>query len=209
MVLTGSTGTVLDVGCADRWVEKELPPDCTYVGLDYPATGKHLYQAIPDCFADAKELPFGEGTVNTVLMLDVLEHLPDPVRALAEANRVLASGGSIVVSVPFLYPVHDAPYDFHRFTTFGLMHAMTRCGFLTTRVEPYSRAAEVAGLVCALWVGGVTLQCWKQRKPALLLMLPMLLLIPAINIAAWVAARLLPDWPATYGGVNIIARKGS
>lgn len=68
-VRESASGRVLDIGCADRWIEPFLAPDCEYVGLDYPVTGRDLYGARPDVFGDASRLPFPDACFDTVLCL--------------------------------------------------------------------------------------------------------------------------------------------
>ena len=145
--------------------------------------------------------------MDSVLLLDVLEHLPEPDKALAEANRVLKIGGSLVVSVPFLYPVHDAPYDFQRYTMFGMRNAIEREGFDVVRIVSYSRSVEVVGLFVSLWAAGTVITCWKEKKFALVLAPLLIAIIPFINVSAWLAASVFPDWNAISGGVNVLARK--
>ena len=207
MIHSTNVGLVLDIGCADRWIENHLPQHCSYIGLDYLATGKTLYGSKPDIFADAAHLPVMEGSIDSVLLLDVLEHLPEPDKALAEANRVLKIGGSLVVSVPFLYPVHDAPYDFQRYTMFGMRQAIKRGGFDLVRIMSYSRSVEVVGLFVSLWAAGTVITCWKEKKFALVLAPILIAIIPFINVSAWLAANVFPDWKAISGGVNVLARK--
>lgn len=73
-----------------------------------------------DVVASVYELPFVENEFDTVLCVSVLEHLEDPRKAIAEMHRVLKPGGKIIISVPFLFPIHDAPGDYWRFTKYGL-----------------------------------------------------------------------------------------
>ena len=75
-----------------------------------------------DRVASVYELPFPDDRFRNVLCMSVLEHLEDPACAIAEMHRVLTPGGRIIVSVPFLFPIHDAPGDYWRFTKFGLRH---------------------------------------------------------------------------------------
>jgi hypothetical protein len=44
-------------------------------------------------------------------------------------NRVLAKGGQLVLSTPLFWPVHEAPYDYYRFTEYGLRHLLIKNGF--------------------------------------------------------------------------------
>src|SRR3989344_3716857 len=61
-----------------------------------------------DMIASVYELPFKDGEFDIVLCMSVLEHLEDPPRAIREMRRVLKTGGSIIISVPFMFPIHDA-----------------------------------------------------------------------------------------------------
>ena len=73
-----------------------------------------------DIVGSVYELPFNDNEFDTVLCLSVLEHLEDPAKALLEIRRVLKLEGKIIISVPFMFPIHDAPGDYWRFTKFGL-----------------------------------------------------------------------------------------
>ena len=59
-----------------------------------------------------KKLPIATNSIDSVLFLDVLEHLQNPDQALNEIFRVLKSNGVLILQVPFLYPIHDAAYDY-------------------------------------------------------------------------------------------------
>ena len=57
-----------------------------------------------DLAADAMALPFADGSVDNLVMMDVLHHIPFPLRFLAEAERVLRSGGRVVMTEPYISP---------------------------------------------------------------------------------------------------------
>ena len=120
----GLEGIVLDIGCADSKPKAFLKPSAKYIGLDYFDTAMNWYKTKPNLFADAGRLPIKSGAIDHCLLLDVLEHLPFPATAIAEINRVLKAEGKFTLQVPFLYPIHDAPLDFHRWTEFGLMQIL-------------------------------------------------------------------------------------
>jgi len=77
-----------------------------------------------DVVGDAHALPFVDGEFEVILCTEVLEHLHDPARAISEMHRVLAPGGLFILTTRFLYPIHDAPGDFFRFTRYGLQHLL-------------------------------------------------------------------------------------
>ena len=69
---------------------------------------------------DAHTLPFADETFEIVLSTEVLEHLHSPHVAIAEMRRVLKKGGLVLLSTRFIFPIHDAPHDYFRYTEFGL-----------------------------------------------------------------------------------------
>lgn len=73
-----------------------------------------------DVVGSVYDLPFKNNEFDVVLFMVVLEHLERPQEAIAEIKRVLNPGGKILVSVPFVFPMHDTPNDFWRFTKYGL-----------------------------------------------------------------------------------------
>jgi SAM-dependent methyltransferase len=70
----------------------------------------------PDVQADAALLPFKPKVFDAVICAELLEHLPRPPEVLKEAHRVLKPGGTLLISAPFLIPIHGDPDDFGRYT---------------------------------------------------------------------------------------------
>ena len=70
----------------------------------------------PDIVADGAHTPLSAEAIDTVLCLETLEHVHDPLRVMREMSRVLRPAGRLLLSVPFLYRIHSAPNDFWRFT---------------------------------------------------------------------------------------------
>lgn len=75
-----------------------------------------------DIVGDAHSMPFKDGEFDVVLCTEVLEHLHTPEKAIAEMYRVLKINGTLILSTRFLFPIHDAPSDYYRFTKYGLRH---------------------------------------------------------------------------------------
>ncbi|HSS65594.1 MAG TPA: class I SAM-dependent methyltransferase [Gammaproteobacteria bacterium] len=144
------SGVVVDIGCAQQRPRGIAPGDCHYIGLDYYQTATEWYGSRPDVFGDAQKLPFASGSAHCALLLDVLEHLPEPDRCIGEVRRVLRPEGRLIVQVPFLYPIHDAPLDFQRWTPHGLARLAERNGFRLERLEAVGSPAESAALLVNL-----------------------------------------------------------
>lgn len=73
-----------------------------------------------DRIENAQALTFPDKSVGTVLMFELLEHLPYPEKAIAEAQRVLRDDGLIALSVPFSLHLHGFPSDYRRYTSSGV-----------------------------------------------------------------------------------------
>jgi len=202
-----ATGRVLDIGCADRWVEKCLPADGDYVGLDYPPTGQVMYGASPHIFADASRLPLVDESFDTVVILEVLEHLRAPQAALGEIARILRPQGRLLLSMPFLYPIHDSPHDYQRLTVHGLARDVEEAGLKVDVLTPVLGSAETAGLIACLAVGGMTLRAFRTHSPAVVFAPLSLVAIVVINLGAWALGRLLPSWDAITVGYRLAASK--
>ena len=88
-----------------------------------------------------------DNSIDTVLLLDVMEHLPFPDRALKEIHRVLKPQGLCILQIPFLYPIHDAPLDFQRWTCYGLKIVITQQGFTLKDLTPRGKPLETTTML--------------------------------------------------------------
>ena len=107
-----SSERIVDVGSGNSSYNRFFP---NRIAVDLDPARK------PDIIGDAHNLPFGDGEVDAILSTDVFEHLKDPVRAVSEMKRVLKKGGKVIFVTRFIFPIHDSPNDFWRFTKYGLM----------------------------------------------------------------------------------------
>lgn len=201
----GVKGRILDIGAGDRWIERELSENQAYVALDYPSTGRDLYGARPDVFADAGALPFADASFDGIVCLEVIEHVPDPGRVICEMARVLRPGGRAWLSMPFMYPLHDAPFDFQRYTEYGLRRDVGRAGLDVLGLRKTGHSLRAAGLLGSLAIaGGVH----RSPGPLRLVLLPLaIVVIGAINVLAYLASLAWPDWSHIASGYEVEVSK--
>jgi SAM-dependent methyltransferase len=132
-------GLVLDVGGG-----REAPLDAAWPTGVRRVRIDAFPHVRPDVVADAAALPFRSGVADAVVMCELLEHLAEPRRAIDDAKRSLRTGGTLCGSVPFLFPVHGDPYDFHRYTEQGLRHHLGSAQAVT--VTPHGNRFGAAWL---------------------------------------------------------------
>ena len=99
----------------------------------------------PDIRAGAEQIPVSDGSYNTVLLAEILEHVQDPLQVLAEAHRVLAVDGVLVLSMPFLVPVHSDPHDYQRWTRQKLELELQKAGF---KIKVFN---SMGGILAVIW----------------------------------------------------------
>jgi SAM-dependent methyltransferase len=124
-------GRLLDYGCGGSPYARVLPQFAPYVRADITA-GEGIDHVL-DARGNLPREP--DASYDVILSTQVLEHVADPERYLAEAFRLLRPGGSLVLTTHGFFPEHGCPYDFHRWTGYGLEHAVTQAGF--TVAESY------------------------------------------------------------------------
>jgi SAM-dependent methyltransferase len=136
-------GNVLDVGCGMRPYEKSYFGGADrYTGTDYLSD-----RSRPDVVCSAVELPFATEEFDTVVSTEVLEHVPDPLRALREMHRVTRKSGHLILSTPFHWPRHEAPYDYFRYPYDGLLHLMASSNWEIVRLFNRGRSYAFLGQV--------------------------------------------------------------
>jgi SAM-dependent methyltransferase len=74
----------------------------------------------PDILGDICTYDFKEEKYDYVVIVEVLEHLHSPHLAISNINSLLNQGGKIILTVPFIFPIHERPYDYYRYTKYGL-----------------------------------------------------------------------------------------
>lgn len=185
----GTLGVVVDVGCGTA-PYRGLFEHAKYIGIEV-ATGSACGSSKggADVYFDGRHLPLPDASIDTVLCNQVLEHVFEPVPFLQEIQRVLNPGGRLLLTVPFVWDEHEQPYDFARYSSFGLRHLAKTCGF---EVVEARRTLADASLFAQLWLAYLFKVVRGGKPPTL----PGKLFLAAasipVNLLGLAASRMLP-----------------
>jgi len=202
-VLAGQlSGRLLDVGCGTK-PYRSLFQVSEYTGLDIDSeTNRRRGSA--DVLYDGTRFPFDDGRFDAVLCNQVLEHVFNPEQFVAEIRRVLAPGGRLLLSVPFVWDEHEQPWDYARYSSFGLRSLLERQGFTVLRHEKLLADASVLAQLLNAYLFRVTRTRWLLVN----LMLTPLLMAP-VSALGWLAGRLLPRNPDLFLDQVVIAERNA
>ncbi|MFN3306952.1 MAG: class I SAM-dependent methyltransferase [Candidatus Kapaibacteriota bacterium] len=130
-------GRLVDLGCGEApYKEFFLQYVKEYIGVDW-TNSQHKISA--DVISNLNEkILLPNEFADTIIALFVLEHLSEPEIFLRESFRILKRGGFMFIGVPFQWWIHEQPYDFFRYTPYGLYYLMKKVGFHVLSIEPYS-----------------------------------------------------------------------
>jgi SAM-dependent methyltransferase len=123
---------VLDAG-AGRGPYRTLFTHARYETADFAQLSTNYTDL--DYVCNLADIPVEDERFDRVLFNQVLEHIDDPSVVLAELHRVLKPGGKILCSCPLFFHEHQRPYDFFRYTKYGLRHLFEQAGFEVERIR--------------------------------------------------------------------------
>lgn len=188
---TAVSGDILNVGAGGEI--GELIGACLSIDVDPKRN--------PDVVADICHLGsrFADNSYDAVFMIEVLEHVHTPTKAIAEVHRVLKPGGICVMSVPYIFEIHDIPNDYWRFTEFGLRHLLKPFSSVQLRRRNRYFRAAITPLL-RLWYSPQRTDRWF----GLLFMLLAAVLYPAILL---LDVMIRSDYLCTGYQVTAIKRK--
>jgi SAM-dependent methyltransferase len=128
---------VKDFKKGSRYLQK-----INYIGLDMQQTGHNHSFSEVDVFYDEKKIPFEAETFDAVFSGEVFEHIFNLEEMLDELHRVLKKDGKMLITVPFIWGEHERPYDFARYTSFGIKDILEKKGFRVITSEKTGKASE-------------------------------------------------------------------
>jgi len=114
-------GLVLDIGSGWSPFINLFPKIISVDFLNFPSTN-----LVCDI---SKQIPLASSSIDSVIITNLLEHIPSPSNLLSEINRIMKNEAKMYLSVPFLNAVHQPPHDYFRYTNFQLENMMKQSGF--------------------------------------------------------------------------------
>ncbi len=203
--LAGAQGTLLDIGCGAQLYRALLPRGVAYSGIDTVDAAERFGYATPGTtYFSGDDWGVEDGSFDTALCTEVLEHVPDPAAFLRQACRCLRPGGRLAMTVPFSARWHFTPYDYWRFTPASLNTLLTGAGFGQVRVLARGNPLTVA--------------CYKAMALPLMLLpgpgarplrlVAGVLLLPVVGLLACIANLSFgADWGDDCLGYTVTAEK--
>jgi SAM-dependent methyltransferase len=199
------SGDVVDLGCGSspyKTLLMGLSPVRSYIGIDLPDSPFHPLLG-GNLTWNGSDIPLANASCDCVLMTEVMEHLPNCLYVLKEIYRVLRPGGLLVATVPFLYPLHEEPFDFQRYTPYGLELLLGDSGFskvVITRLGGWDLSlAQMIGL----WLS-------SRKMPLKLRRLLMLVLYPIYTLLVYlepISRKTDVNMDNMYIGLGAVAFK--
>jgi SAM-dependent methyltransferase len=179
-------GYLLDVGCGTK-PYRSLFKVKHYRGLDIDSPNSRA-RGVADDLYDGTQFPYTNRAFDSVLCNQVLEHVFNPDEFLTEINRVLKPGGILLLTVPFVWDEHEQPYDYARYTSFGLHALLEKNGF---KIIAHKKLAADATVIFQL--ANAYLFKVSRRWHRLFRFLFTISIIATVNVVGIIAGKLLPD----------------
>ncbi len=193
-------GRLLDVGCGSKPYQKLFAVDA-YIGLDIDSEPSRQ-RGIADQYYDGKTFPFTNASFDSVLCSQVLEHVFNPNEFLGEIARVLKPGGKLLLTVPFVWDEHDQPWDYARYTSFGLHALLEKQSF---RILVYKKLGADPSIIAQM--ANAYLYKVSQGLPKLVKLLLTVTVMAFINLLGLLAGKVLPDNPDFFLDHAVLAEK--
>uniref|UniRef100_A0A832LJ76 Class I SAM-dependent methyltransferase n=1 Tax=Ignavibacterium album TaxID=591197 RepID=A0A832LJ76_9BACT len=192
-------GKILDVGCGTKPYVSFFNYT-EYIGLEVD-TGIDSEKKEADYYYDGKTFPFNSESFDSIICNQVLEHVFEPKGFLKEINRVLKPNGKILLTVPFVWDEHEQPYDFARYSSFGLVYLFEQNGFKVLRQDK-----SVPNIAVIFQLLNGYFYKISHRKKILKWIFTLLIIFP-LNLIGIILGKIFPNNNDLYLDNVILAQK--
>lgn len=194
-------GKLLDFGCGAKPYKNFFDVE-KYIGVDVLDKGHSHETELVDIYYDGKLLPFRSDYFDSVFSSEVFEHIFDLEEAISELKRVLKKNGMALFTVPFVWDEHEIPYDFGRYSTFGIKYLLEKNGFKIIRIEKSTKFLET---VFQLWNLYLFHKLYTKNKYINILI--NVLFISPFTVLGIIVTSILPNNKTLYHNSIILAKK--
>ena len=193
------SGRTLDVGCGTKPYEKYFKSS-EYIGLEIETT-VHREVSKADFFYDGTKFPFNNNEFDSIVTNQVFEHVFNPDSFLNEINRVLKKNGILLLTVPFVWDEHEQPYDFARYSSFGIKSVLEKNGF---EIIAQRKTVTNFGVIIQLINGYI----YKMTvRNSLIRQIVTVLVMFPLSILGIILSKILPSNKDLYLDNIILAKK--
>lgn len=196
------TGRLLDVGCGTKPYQTLFSVDA-YIGLDIDSEATRR-SGVADHYYDGSTFPFADASFDSILCNQVLEHVFNPDQFLGEIMRILKQDGKLLLTVPFVWDEHEQPFDYARYSSFGLRALLEKQGLKIVEHKKLGADASILFQLANAYLFKIS-----QGWPKLLKLLLTVSVMAFINALGILAGRLLPDNPDLFLDHVVLAEKVS
>lgn len=145
VALNEAHGVMLDYGCGGQPYKNFFIPKITrYIGADVTAAEGVCLDVEIEL---GQKLPIDSASIDTLLSTQTLEHLPDVDFYLSECARLLRAEGVLILTAPMQWRHHEVPYDYWRFTKYGLINLLQKHGFSIKSINPCGGVYALMGQI--------------------------------------------------------------
>jgi SAM-dependent methyltransferase len=195
-------GNVLDIGCGTK-PYKDLFNTVSYTGIDTDTSGHNHEFSSVDVFYDGTFLPFPNNKFDSIVCFEVMEVVFNPDLLLSEANRILRNGGKALFTVPFVWDEHEQPFDYARYSSYGLKYLFEKHGFTVLESKKYLCDLRLFFLLLNAYIYKV-LRRLIPFKISYVLILP---LTSINNIIGHIAFLLPRNEDLYFGNIFLLEKK--
>jgi SAM-dependent methyltransferase len=143
--LPAASGVLLDYGSGGQPYRTLFETKVkSYLAADVQPTAGRVVDFM---LHPGQAVPMPDCSLDTVLSSQTLEHVADPAFYLHECARLLRSGGVLILTAPMQWRHHEEPYDYYRFTRYGLEHLIKSAGFVLQDITPTGGAFSLIGQI--------------------------------------------------------------
>lgn len=194
-------GNVLDFGCGCK-PYKDIFQVEEYVGMDIEVSGHSHKNENVDIFYDGNTIPCADNYFDSIFSSEVLEHVFNIDKILTELYRVLKPNAYMVITVPFVWDEHEEPYDFGRYSSFGIDYLFKKTGF---EVISINKTGGYIQTVFQLW-SSYLYQILFPKNKYLKIILTAIIISP-ITILSILLSKILPKSNKLYLDNVIVVKK--